>query len=332
MRAPEFWKTRGPAARLLAPLGRLYGASVAFKARRARPFDPGVPVICVGNLTAGGSGKTPIAIAIAHALMARGRRPFFLTRGYGGSEKGPAMAARVHSAARMGDEALLLTRTAPTVVSRDRAAGARLAVDKGADVIVMDDGHQNFALRKSLSLVMVDAQAGFANGLMIPAGPLREPVAQGLVRADAVILAGDGTPDLQGYGGPVLRAHVTGDGSAFAGQSVFAFAGIGRPEKFVASLQDSGAEVVGSCFFADHHPYAEGEIEQLKIIAGGATLVTTEKDFVRLSIEQRQAIRVLKVKARFKDETALARLLDRTLLDRTLLDSGHGAGLAAEPS
>ena len=127
MRAPDFWQSRGAAARLLAPLGRLYGASVAWKARRARPFDPRVPVICVGNLTAGGSGKTPVAIAIAHALMARGHKPFFLTRGYGGSEKGPALAARVHSAARMGDEALLLTRTAPTIVSRARAAGADAA-------------------------------------------------------------------------------------------------------------------------------------------------------------------------------------------------------------
>jgi tetraacyldisaccharide 4'-kinase len=300
-------------ARLLAPLGALYGASVAFKARTARPFDPGVPVICVGNLTAGGSGKTPIAIAIAKALMARGQRPFFLTRGYGGSEKGPALAARVHSAAQMGDEALLLTRTAPTVVSRDRAAGARLAVEKGASVIVMDDGHQNFTLRKSLSLVVVDGETGFGNGLMIPAGPLREPVAQGLARADAIIVMGDGAPDLQGFAGPVLRAHLSVDGAAFAGARVFAFAGIGRPEKFVASLEDSGAEVIGRCFFPDHHPYEPGEIEQLKMVAGDAALVTTEKDFVRLSVPDREGIRVLKVAAQFQDNAAFTRLLDSSL-------------------
>src|SRR5438067_641163 len=225
MRAPEFWKKRGLTARLLAPLGALYGASVAFKARHATPLDPGVPVLCVGNLTAGGSGKTPIAIAIADALRAKGHRPYFLTRGYGGSESGPALASRGHSAEVMGDEALLLARTAPTIVARDRAAGARLALEKGATVLVMDDGHQNFALRKRLSLVVVDAETGFGNGFQIPAGPLREPVRQGLGRADAVILIGDGWPELQGFRGPVLRAHLGSDGSAFTGKNVFAFAG-----------------------------------------------------------------------------------------------------------
>src|SRR5579885_574853 len=199
MRAPDFWRRRNSIAILLAPLGALYGQSVALKARFAKPFDPGLPVSCVGNLTAGGSGKTPIAIAIAERLRVKGHKPFFLTRGYGGREHGPAMATRAHSAAQMGDEALLLARAAPTIVARDRAAGARLAREKGATVIVMDDGHQNFALRKSLSLVVVDAQTGFGNGFQIPAGPLREPVAQGLVRADAVLFMGDGAPDLGNF-------------------------------------------------------------------------------------------------------------------------------------
>jgi tetraacyldisaccharide 4'-kinase len=283
---------------------------VAFKARRATSFDPGIPVVCVGNLTAGGSGKTPVAIAIVEMLRARGHRPYFLTRGYGGSERGPALASRGHSAAVMGDEALLLARTAPTIVARDRAAGARLGKEKGATVLVMDDGHQNFALRKSLSLVVVDAGSGFGNGFQIPAGPLREPVRQGLARADAVMLIGDGSPDLQGFQGPVLRAHLDADGSAFAEKTVFAFAGIGRPEKFVASLQDGGAIVTGSCFFADHHPYSADEILELKAIAGEAMLVTTEKDFVRLTTEQREGIRVLKVSAHFDDASAMERLLD----------------------
>jgi tetraacyldisaccharide 4'-kinase len=307
---PQFWKSRGLAAKLLAPLGALYGASVAFKARHARPYDPALPVICVGNLTAGGSGKTPIAIAIAEILRAKGHRPYFLTRGYGGSTSGPALASRAHSAAVMGDEALLLARTAPTIVARDRAAGARLAKEKSASVLVMDDGHQNFTLRKSLSLVVVDAESGFGNGFQIPAGPLRESVAQGLARADAVILVGDGSPDLQGFRGPVLRAHLKADNSAFAGKTVFAFAGIGRPEKFVASLQDNGALVSGSCFFADHHSYSGEEVAQLKAIAGDTMLVTTEKDFVRLTTAQREGIRVLKVAATFDDAVAMERLLD----------------------
>jgi tetraacyldisaccharide 4'-kinase len=313
MRAPDFWKSRGPLARLLSPLGALHGASVAFKAKNARPFDPGIPVICVGNLTAGGSGKTPIAIAIADALRQRGQKPYFLTRGYGGSEKGPALASRAHSAAVMGDEALLLARSAQTVVARDRAAGARFAAEKGATALVMDDGHQNFSLRKTLSLVVVDAQTGFANGFQIPAGPLREPVLQGLSRADAVVLVGDGSPDLQDFSGPVLRAHLAADANAFADKLVFAFAGIGRPEKFVASLENSGAQVMGSCFFADHHPYDDAEINQLRMIAGDAMLVTTEKDFVRLTTAQREGIRVLKIAARFDDPAALGRLLDSTL-------------------
>jgi tetraacyldisaccharide 4'-kinase len=310
MRAPDFWRRRGPLAGLLAPLGALYGATVAFKARHAKPVDPGIPVICIGNLTAGGSGKTPIAMAVAEMLRGKAHRPYFLTRGYGGSERGPALASRGHSAEVMGDEALLLARTAPTIVARDRAAGAKLAREKGATVLVMDDGHQNFALRKNLSLVVVDAETGFGNGHQIPAGPLREPVAQGLARADAVILVGDGAPDLKGFRGPVLRAHLKPDGAAFEGKPVFAFAGIGRPEKFVASLEAGGASVTGSCFFADHHPYGEDEILELKAVAGDAMLVTTEKDFVRLTTSQREGIRVLKVSAQFDEPAVMAGLLD----------------------
>jgi tetraacyldisaccharide 4'-kinase len=213
----------------------------------------------------------------------------------------------------MGDEALLLARTAPTIVARDRAAGARLAKEKGASVLVMDDGHQNFSLRKSLSLVVVDAEAGFGNGLQIPAGPLREPVTQGLSRADAVILVADGAPDLKGYPGPVLRAHLKAEGAAFSGKDVFAFAGIGRPEKFVDSLAQNGARITGSCFFADHHPYTEEEITQLRMVAGEAQLVTTEKDFVRLTTAQREGIRVLKVTTVFDDAAAMDALLDTVL-------------------
>jgi tetraacyldisaccharide 4'-kinase len=310
MRAPDFWQHKGALSAPLAPLGALYGLSVALKAKFATPFTATIPVICVGNLTAGGSGKTPIAIAIAEALRARGHNPFFLTRGYGGSERGPASVSRAHSAAVMGDEALLLVRASPTIVARDRAAGARLAAQKGATILVMDDGHQNFRLHKNLSLVVVDAETGFGNGGVMPAGPLREPVAQGLSRADAVILVGDGAPDLKGFAGPVLRACLQTRGADFSGQKVFAFAGIGRPEKFIASLEASGAEILASCFFDDHHPYQEDEIEQLRMIAGDAVLVTTEKDFVRLTIAQREGMKVLKIGAVFDAPDALHRLLD----------------------
>jgi tetraacyldisaccharide 4'-kinase len=308
MRAPEFWKRRGPLALLLAPLGCLYGLSVAKKARQAAPFRSSAKVICVGNLTAGGSGKTPVALAVARHLTGKGRKVFFLTRGYGGSEAGPLLV-KEQSAAEAGDEALLLARTAPTVVARDRAEGARLAVANGAEVIVMDDGHQNFTLAKDLSLVVVDGAAGFGNGLMIPAGPLREPVAQGLARADAVVIVGDGAPDLQGFAGPVLRARLQPEKSDLSGKRVFAFAGIGRPEKFVETLRTLGAEVTGTQFFADHHPYTPSEIAALKNWAGDSLLVTTQKDLVRLSPEMARGITALKVHATFDNPALLDTLL-----------------------
>jgi tetraacyldisaccharide 4'-kinase len=311
MRAPEFWKERGPVAALLAPLGTLYGASVAWKARHARPYRAKARVVCVGNLTAGGSGKTPVALAIGARLQAEGCKTFFLTRGYGGSEPGPAQVSVVHDAGQVGDEALLLARTAPTIVARDRAQGAAHADARGADILVMDDGHQNFALAKDLSIVVVDGESGFGNGMMIPAGPLREAVSQGLARADAVIVMGDGNPGLNGYRGPVLRARLMSDGGAFKGQQVFAFAGIGRPEKFVASLKENGAIVTGVQFFADHHFFRGDEIAALKAKAGIARLVTTEKDFVRLIEKDRAGIATLPVRAAFENEAALDKLLAR---------------------
>jgi tetraacyldisaccharide 4'-kinase len=310
MQAPEFWKHRGLTALALAPLGAPYGASVSWKARMARPHRAAIPVICVGNLTAGGSGKTPVAIAVAQALIARGAKPFFLTRGYGGREHGPAQVMQLSRAENVGDEALLLARTAPVIVARNRAEGAEMAHMNGAGIIVMDDGHQNFSLRKNLSLVVIDGETGFANGLMIPAGPLREPVAQGLARANSVVVVGDGMPDLQGFAGPVLRARLVADGETLRGRKVFAFAGIGRPGKFVTSLKSCGALITGTRFFADHHPYSAAEIAVLRAAAGGSGLVTTEKDLVRLAPELRAGNASLPVKAVFDDPAALARLLD----------------------
>jgi len=308
MRAPDFWQRPGLRAKLLSPLGILYGASVARKARTATPWRAPVPVICVGNLTAGGSGKTPVAITIAQLLAARGAKVFFLTRGYGGREKGPLLVAG-HNAAQVGDEALLLAEHAPTIVARDRAAGARLAVAQGAGVIVMDDGHQNFSLAKDVSLVVVDGQSGFGNRHVIPAGPLREPVAQGLARADAVIVMGLGNPNLGNFVKPVLRAQLRADGAAFKDQKVFAFAGIGRPEKFIDSLKSVGALVTGTRFFPDHHPYRATEIAALRRDAGDALLVTTEKDLVRLDATTAQGIVMLKVAATFSDPRLLDSLL-----------------------
>jgi tetraacyldisaccharide 4'-kinase len=312
MRAPDFWQRRYGLAAALAPLGWLYNATVAFKARHAEPFRASVPVICVGNLTAGGTGKTPIAIAIARYLAERGRKPFFLTRGHGGRLKGPLRVSAAHSAEDVGDEPLLLAETAPVIVARHREAGARLAVADGAGAIVMDDGHQNFTLHKDLPLVVVDAAQGFGNGRVLPAGPLREFAAQGLSRAAAVILVGDGEIDLSGFAGPVLRARVKAE-PKFRSEKIVAFAGIGRPEKFYQSLKECGAEIVATRNFADHHVYSAMQIAALKALAfdAGARLVTTEKDYVRLSAAGREGIAVLPVKAAFDDEAVIARLLDK---------------------
>ena len=315
MRAPDFWHRDDAAAKLaaaaLAPLSHLYGATVRWKARHTTPYRARIAVVCIGNLTAGGTGKTPIAIAVADAIIARGKNPFFLTRGFGGRLAGPVVVDRNHTAAEVGDEPLLLARKAATVVARDRRLGAILAVERGADVIVMDDGHQNFTLHKDLSLIVVDGEHGFGNGHILPAGPLREPVGQGLRRADAVIVAGDGTPVLPAFNGPVLRARVAPlDTAEWRGRRVVAFAGIGRPEKLFRSLAGLGAELVATIAFADHHPYTNEELAGLKAQANGAPLVTTEKDYVRLAETDRDGITYLPVAATIEPQDALDCLLD----------------------
>jgi len=319
MRAPEFWTKDDPLSRIeaaaLAPLGWAYGASVQWKAGRAKPYRPSAKVICVGNLTAGGSGKTPIAIAIARLLIERGKRAVFLSRGFGGRAKGPVFADLSRdSAADLGDEAMLLAAAAPVIVSRDRAAGARLADAERAEIIVMDDGHQNFSIAKDLSLVVVDAKSGFGNGLILPAGPLRESVAQGLSRADAVVMVGDGEVPLGDFLGPVLRARlVPVDVHRLAGKPVVAFAGIGQPQKFFDTLRLLGARVVEAHPFGDHHAYSAAQVGRLKRAARntGAMLITTEKDYVRLTPSAREGIGFLPVRAGFDDMGATNRLLDR---------------------
>lgn len=224
-----------------------------------------------------------------------------------------------HEAGDVGDEPLLLSRKAATVVSRDRRAGAKLAGDRGADIIVMDDGHQNFAVAKDLSIVVVDAEKGFGNGLVLPAGPLRETAKQGLARADAVILMGEGNPKLPGFSGPVLRAQVeAAPDRDWRGQRVLAFAGIGRPEKFFRTLQRLGAELAETIAFPDHHHFAEKELESLKnaALSQKAQLVTTEKDYVRLASADRRGIAMLPIRAVIEPTGQLEDMLDRLLEPR----------------
>ncbi|MBV8975865.1 MAG: tetraacyldisaccharide 4'-kinase [Alphaproteobacteria bacterium] len=311
MRPPEFWNRVGWEAKLLAPAGWLHGASVAWKEAHAKPYRSRAAVVCVGNLSVGGSGKTPVAIEIARMLRERGRQPVFLSRGYGGRLKGPLQVDARNSAKDVGDEPLLLAQSAPVVVARDRAAGAHLAQSLG-DVIVMDDGHQNFTLAKDLALVVVDGEAGFGNGEVMPAGPLREPVAQGLARADAVVISGEGDVALGRFAGQVLRVRLKQAAVELRGRRVVAFAGIGRPDKFFHAMEQQGAVLVGTRHFADHHAYSQAEIARLKSKARAldAELVTTEKDFVRLTQSERDGISALPVRAEFESPEDVAALLD----------------------
>lgn len=304
--------------RMLAPAGALYGVASGLRGAVTRGARVGAPVICVGNLVAGGAGKTPVAISISRILAAAGRAPHLLSRGYGGRLAGPVRVdPQIHTAGDVGDEPLLLAGAAPTWVSRDRAAGARAAVTAGADAIVMDDGFQNPGLAKDLSLVVVDAVYGFGNRRVIPAGPLRESLARGLQRADAVVVLGDG--DVGGIEArTVLRARLVPDDAAAAdlkGRKLLAFAGIGRPQKFFDTLAAAGGDIAGTKVFPDHYAYPDAAIAGLLARADAEDLlpVTTAKDFVRIPEQYREKIAVLPVTVAWEDETALRALLDRAL-------------------
>ncbi len=324
MRAPEFWTHgRGPWPILLSPASILWQAAAARRQQNPKTYRAPVPVICIGNLTVGGSGKTPVALAVGARLWQSKIKAHFLIRGYGGSLKGPARVEMDrHTATDVGDEALLLGRAAPTWVGGDRSASARAAVAAGAEMLVMDDGHQNTDLFKDLSLIVIDRAYGFGNGRVMPAGPLRETVSGGLERADAVIAldGGDGgdREDWQRYvaaaGLPVLAAAMEpgADNEAVAGKRILAFAGIGRPEKFFASLEQIGCDVAARVRFPDHHAYDADEIMRLveKAAEIGAVPVTTAKDAVRLPVEARPMIQVLQAGVSFDDPEALDQLLE----------------------
>jgi len=315
--APEFWLRGGLCAHLLQPLAWAHAAAGAARRVFARPWRAPVPVICVGNVVAGGAGKTPVVLSLAQRLAARGVVPHILSRGYGGSASGPLRVDPTrHTAAEVGDEPLLLAAVAPTWVARDRVAGARAAATAGAGLILMDDGLQNPGLEKDLSLLVVDGSYGFGNGKVIPAGPLREPVAAALARTDAVLLMGEDESGIAASVGatPVLRAMLAPVAGTVLDGPVVAFAGIGRPEKFFRTVTDAGARLVAAHGFPDHHSYDTRALERLEAEAAAAhaRLVTTAKDAARLSPAWRARVSVLAVEVRWQDEAALDALLART--------------------
>ena len=323
MRPPEFWNHRegreaAPAIRaLLTPFSWVYNWAVERRITKTSPYDPNIPVICVGNVSMGGTGKTPVCAYLLSSLRRMGINVVGLSRGYGGSEKGPIPVSKNHTAADVGDEPLLLARHAPVWVSTGRDDGARAAVSYGAEVIIMDDGHQNPTVEKTLTLVVVDAEIGFGNGRIFPAGPLRESLNKSLERADAIILMKP-TPDYQieDHLTAQLKGHLTI--SAYLKtpdkapkEKLFAFAGIGRPNKFFDSLRRNGGELVEALSYADHHPYKTQELESLLELSKeyGAQLITTEKDYIRLPESFRKNVLVWPVKVQFEDELSLRALL-----------------------
>jgi tetraacyldisaccharide 4'-kinase len=327
MREPAFWwRAGGLAAALLQPAAWCYGGIAAHRMRR-QGARAGIPVICLGNLTLGGTGKTPAAIAVAALLRERGERPFFLTRGYGGRLTGPVRVdPAMHGSEDIGDEPLLLARTAPAIVSRDRVAGAQRARAEGASVIVMDDGLQNPSLDKDLSIAVIDGARGIGNACVFPAGPLRAPLGAQIERVDALLIAGEDRAVPAALKGdnrrPLLRGRLVPDAATvkdLSGRKVLAFAGIGHPEKFFATLAAAGIAVAASHSFPDHHRYSDADARALldRADADGLLPVTTEKDMVRLTRGACAALagrtRALPVKLAFDDIESVRRLLEKAL-------------------
>lgn len=330
MREPAFWY-RPPSliSRILSPLGAIYGAVSARRMARAGA-SAGIPVLCIGNYHVGGAGKTPTTLALVKILRSMGEQPFVVSRGYGGTIEGPVRVDQtLHAAADVGDEPLMMAASVPVIVSSDRVVGAALARAQGASVVLLDDGFQNPALTKDASLIVIDAARGIGNGYVFPAGPLRAPLEPQVARTDALIVIGEGQA-ADGVAAAVVKrsalvllARLVPDEASVAalrGQRVLAFAGIGDPARFVATLRGSGVIVIEQRVFADHHPYAPDEIRKLlsDAVAKSLTLVTTEKDMARIRSDVRLAheagaIASLPVALTFDDEAGVRILLSQRL-------------------
>jgi len=318
VRAPRFWHRDSTSIlpAILSPLSVIYETVDQLKRMRKTRASVSIPVICVGNVVAGGAGKTPVAMAIGQFLLNAGWKVHFLSRGYGGNLAGPIrVVLDVHKTSDVGDEPLLLATIAPTWVAKDRVAGAQAAEKAGADVLIMDDGLQNPSLRKDLSLIVIDGGYGLGNGRVIPAGPLREKLPAAVARADALIII---DPVGQSFvneatGIPVFSAGIVPHAlqAEIVGEKVVAFAGIGRPEKFFDSLRGAGADLIEGIEFPDHHVFTQNDIMRLveKAALHNAALVTTRKDYVRLSVDAKMMTTVFDIDLVFDQPKGLQKML-----------------------
>ncbi|MEK9683972.1 MAG: tetraacyldisaccharide 4'-kinase [Rhodospirillaceae bacterium] len=320
MRQPEFWLTRGLRSTSLIPFSWAYlGIRRVLQVGRS-PWKAPVPVFCIGNLTVGGSGKTPVALELARMLIDRGRSPHFLSRGYGRKTKTPLRVdPRSHCVTDVGDEPLLLAQLAPVWVDSDRVRAAKLACASGADCLVMDDGFQNFGLYKDYSVIVIDGSYGFGNGRIIPSGPLREQIGSGCERAQVAILIGEDSHGVsEGFPLETINADIIPIISStenFKNKKIAAFAGIGRPEKFFDLLKSLGADLIVQRSFPDHHCFSEADLKEFTQIAkrGNAEIYTTEKDYQRVPMDLRMDFQILPVKISWKDTAAPSRMLDKFL-------------------
>jgi len=317
---PKFWYQKNHwLGHLLEPLGWFYQWGSGIYQKNAIPYQAPVPIISVGNLVLGGAGKTPVTIALSKHLQTLGYLPHIVSRGYGGSLVGPIQVCpSTHRFQDVGDEPLLLAEVAPTWVAKDRAAAVKNAVQAGANIILLDDGHQNYSLVKDMSFIVVNSAQGFGNGRIFPAGPLRQSLQSGLKNTHAIIFIGHENDRLpaqlsQYYGGPIIHASVRPLTPTPC--SVVAFAGIGYPEKFHQTLLEAGYQVKDFFPFPDHYPYQDEDLQKLKAKAHLAKviLMTTEKDLMRIPTSGRNGISTLPVYVEFKDESHLTHLLQKLL-------------------
>lgn len=316
MQTPEFWTKRGFLSSILQPFAAIYATATARRLKSRIPYKAECPVICIGNLTAGGTGKTPVSLSIAELLHSMGKNPYFISRGYGGALRNVIVNPKVHTPQQVGDEPLLLAEAAPAVVNPDRAGAAKLAISDGADCLVMDDGFQNPTLHKDLSFLVFDGNYGIGNGRVIPAGPLREPFDKGIKRAQAVIILGEDKKQIASQTDlPIFYGEIKEENPETTNRNIVAFCGIGHPEKFFASLSKCGFNINRNFSFPDHHFYTHAELNSLIDFAqkNNLDIYTTSKDFVKIPPELRSHFKVLKIKIWWHNENALQNFLAQLL-------------------